>query len=164
MKTLSVVCLVLGSFCHGILSSPASAQNKPTACVLTIQTPQSGDTVGKDGKVRGMAKIPTDSFLWILTHVKDLRGKWWPQNDGPLVIDEAGSWVTRTAYGVEDDIGDQFEVAVVVVGPGANALLMNWFKNAKQIHEYPPMALPSTIDGCPPLIVTVTKVTHERPR
>jgi hypothetical protein len=47
--------------------------------------------------------------------MKDLSAEWWPQGGGLAIIGQDGSWVTIVGYGLQLDIGEDFEVAAVVV-------------------------------------------------
>ncbi len=142
-----------------LLSVAAAADEKPKGCSVRIITPQRGDKVGKEGKVTGFAKLPPGSFLWVLSHRKDLAAEWWPQMGRPAVIQEDDSWVIITGYGRQEDIKEDFEVAVVVVDANTNNQLRDWFKTAKQ-KDFPPVDFPTTIDDCPAAKITVTKTSH----
>jgi hypothetical protein len=139
---------------------PAAAQNAPATCEVKVSTPQPGDKVGRDGRVRGTAKIPTGTYLWVLSHMKDLTEEWWPQGGRPASINpQSGEWVIIAAYGRAEDVKEDFEVAVVVVDSNTNSRLRDWFKDAKA-KDYPAMDFPTPIDGCLPIKVVVHKTSH----
>jgi hypothetical protein len=140
----------------GIVALPTSAQKPPATCVVTISTPEPGDDVGRQGPVRGNAKIPPGTYLWVLAHMKDLTGDWWPQGGRPALFDPKGDWVIITGYGRPEDVNQDFEIRVVVVGANTNTLLRDWFKDAKA-KDYPPIESPTPIDGCAPITETVHK-------
>src|SRR5258708_10188649 len=126
-RILSIFFLMIA---FGVFSS---AQEKTSNCQIKVTTPQPGDKVGKDGRVRGTAKIPPETHLWVLSHMKDLTEEWWPQGKRPVSIDpKTGEWVIITGYGRPEDVNRDFEVAIAVVGEGANQALLDWFKDAKE--------------------------------
>jgi hypothetical protein len=143
-----------------LLGSSAALAQEAVRCQVAITTPQPGDKVGKEGKVRGTATIPRGAYLWVLVHMKDLVTDWWPQgNHATFIAPGGGKWVIIARYGRAKDIGEEFEVAAVVVDANTNAQLLDWFKTAKE-KDYPPIEFPSTVQGCVPARVTVTKTSH----
>ena len=144
----------------GLVGLPLAAQNPPGTCEVKVSTPKPGDRVGHDGRVRGTAKIPSGTYLWVLSHLKDLTEEWWPQGGHPASIDpKTGEWVIIAGYGRAEDVKENFEVAVIVVDANTNSRLRDWFKDAKA-KDYPPIDFPTSIDGCPPLKVIVNKTSH----
>ena len=144
----------------GLVALPLAAQKASTSCEVKVSTPQPGDKVGRDGRVRGTAKIPSGTFLWVLSHMKDLTEECWPQGGRPASIDpQTGEWVIIVGYGRAEDVKENFEVAVVVVDANTNTRLRDWFKDAKA-KDYPSMEFPSPIDGCLPIKVVVNKTSH----
>jgi hypothetical protein len=138
---------------------PAVAQNA-TKCEVKITTPQPGDKVGKSGRVRGTAKIPNGTYLWVLAHMKDLVAEWWPQGGRPAVIDPDEGWVIITGYGAAEDVNQQFEVAAVVVDANTNTRLRAWVEECKKRNDYPPIEFPDAVSGCVPVKVVVNKTSH----
>jgi hypothetical protein len=67
--------------------------------------------------------------------------------------------VIVTGYGRAEDVKQDFEVAVVVVNANTNALLRDWFKEAKA-KDYSAIDFPTPIDGCLPIRVVVHKTSH----
>jgi hypothetical protein len=136
------------------------AQAPAPGCQVKVVTPQAGDKVGAEGRVRGTAKIPNGTYLWVLDHMKDLTEEWWPQGGRPASINsQTGEWVIIAAYGRARDVKEDFEVAAVVVDGNTNTTLRDWFKDAKA-KDYPPIEFPNSIDGCPPIKITVRKTSH----
>lgn len=138
---------------------PAGAQ-EPGACKVEITTPKPGDQVGESGKVRGTARIPDGTHLWVLAHMKDLVAEWWPQGGRAAVVEPNGEWVIVTGYGLARDIGEAFEVAAVVVDANTHHRLLNWVNRAKETGDYPPIEFPTPLDECVPVKVVVEKVSH----
>src|SRR5260370_41566941 len=120
----------------------AVAQGQSNVCQVRVTTPQAGDKVNRQGRVRGTAKIPSGTYLWVLAHMKDLVEEWWPQGGRAATIDpQTGEWVIIVAYGREEDVKQDFEVAVVVVDGDTNTRLRDWFKTPRP-REYPPIDFP----------------------
>ena len=141
------------------LSLPFSAlaqtiKPDPQTCAVEINEPRAGANVRGDALVRGKAKIPSNSYLWILAHRKGLKG-WWPQGGGDADIKE-GEWEVLVKFGTIGEIGE-FEIAAVVVDQLANEDLKIWVKDAPH-NKYPPTSFPNPIGGCPIKTVTVVKV------
>lgn len=138
----------------------ADAQEASSGCTVEITTPKPGDQVGRSGKVRGTAGIPSGTHLWVLAHMKDLVLEWWPQGGRPAVIENGGEWVIIAGYGVADDVGELFEIAAVVVDANTNRRLLDWVKTGNETGQYPPIPLPTPVDACVPVKVVVEKVSH----
>ncbi|HEY6764292.1 MAG TPA: hypothetical protein VI386_05930 [Candidatus Sulfotelmatobacter sp.] len=69
---------------HGTdMSQPAAPVGRVSipSCEIAITSPKPGTDVGVSGTVKGTARIPSNSHLWILAHKKTLNG-WWPQGGG----------------------------------------------------------------------------------
>jgi hypothetical protein len=145
--------------CLLFAGAPLAVAQNAAKCEIKITTPQPGDKVGKDGRVRGTAKIPNGTYLWVFTHMKDLAAEWWPQGGRAALIDPDGGWVIIAGFGRADDVGQQFEVAAAVVDANTNTRLRDWFKTAKE-RDYPSIEFPGTVEGCVPVKVTVNKTSH----
>ncbi len=138
---------------------PSAVARDAVPCEIKITTPQPGDKVGEEGEVGGTAKIPGGTYLWVLSHRKNLSADWWPQGMHAAAIDADGKWVVVSAYGRAKDVGKQFEVAAVAVDGETNTKLREWFKTAKE-RDYPPIEFPDAVGGCVPVKVTVNKTSH----
>jgi hypothetical protein len=141
------------------LPTARTVEQASVPCAVTITAPKPGDQVTGEGEVRGIARVPNGTYLWVLAHPKAYAAEWWPQGGRPALIEPEGGWVIVTAYGRPRDVGKPFEVAVAVVDAGTNSTLLDWVKTAKE-REYPPIAFPPTAEGCVPVKVTVTKTAH----
>jgi hypothetical protein len=140
------------------LHMPATSAQTPGVdgmCSVTITSPKEGEPVGPDGDVSGTAAIPVDKFLWVFAHRKGLQN-WWPQGGGPASVIQ-GSWHVAVTYGLQRDIGRDFEIAATLVDGEANAKLKAWFERADRTGTYPPVPFPSAAVGCPIVRITVRK-------
>lgn len=138
-------------------SRGAAQQANIGPCQVIISAPLQGAKVGAEGRVRGTAKIPAGTHLWVLAHMKDLAAEWWPQGGREALINADGTWVIITGYGQPRDSGEQFEVAAVVVNEGTHSLLKKWFDDSVRRQSYPPIPFPDIVQGCGFAKVTVTK-------
>jgi hypothetical protein len=87
---------------------------------VEILAPRSGATVADVAMVEGSARMPPDSFLWVLARRKDFQG-WWPQGAGAVLVDQ-NRWRVSVTCGGPDDKGSDFEVAALVVRQSTNDL------------------------------------------
>jgi len=134
----------------------AGAQAASNADCVTIVSPAENSAVGGDGDIVGTVKTPAEGALWVFAHRTGLAN-WWPQGGGPAGVDGAGDWKVVATYGVDRDIGHQFEVKAMVVDGPTNAQLKAWVATADSTGKYPPVALPAALGGCVSKTVTVRK-------
>jgi len=115
-----------------------------------------GVQVGKDMDVMGTADIPSGSYLWVLVHrVKGFKNVWWPQNEAE--IDPiTKKWEVFVVFGGPQDIGYEFEIAVIVVNEKEHSNLQNYRNKAMSIGYWPPISMPLTTSA--PVIRRVKKV------
>lgn len=107
--------------------------------------------------IRGSAFIPTGSHLWVLARRTDFEGVWWPQAEAKInpVSKEFSVAVT---FGVSDDIGWEFDVAVIVVDESQNARLKNYCSAAMQIGSWRPIEMPMVLTH--PVLLKARKIGH----
>jgi hypothetical protein len=115
---------------------PASTRRSLTrlkrgGCKVLILSPGGGESVAGSGIVEGSIELPPNSHLWVLARRKDLNG-WWPQGPGPVSI-TGNHWNVAIKYGEPHDVGYDFEIAAVIVGPSTHELWTN---------QHPPIQLP----------------------
>jgi len=147
--------LLLVGFVLGVVSVTFAQTHPAESCDVRVTSPSEGDSVGPDGSVGGIARVPNGTYLWVLAHRKNINA-WWPQGNGPADIDpKTGHFDVFVTYGQDRDHG-AFEVAVAMVGPEVNEVLTKWFDTA-QARGYPPMRFPNTFGGCPVVRITVIK-------
>lgn len=146
---------VLCAFIGGIVSAAAQPQGGGVGCAIAITSPKFGEPVAGSGDVIGTAKIPSNEFLWVFAHRQGLAG-WFPQGDGSSPVSQ-GNWSVVVTYGVERDVGHDFDVVVAAVNSSVNADLQNWFAKADSTGVYPPIPFPASDTACPVAKVTVRK-------
>src|SRR5579863_7555567 len=100
-----LVSFIIGFGLLGIGLLASAQQAKAPSCEIAITSPRPGTDVGASGTVKGTARIPSTSHLWILTHKKTLNG-WWPQAGGETQVND-GQWgEIEVTYGEERDRGE----------------------------------------------------------
>jgi hypothetical protein len=107
---------------------------------LHILIPRRGEPVAETGDVEGSALLAQGSKLWVLVHRTGVEG-WWPQGGGPVPVNQ-GRWKVPVTYGGPRDVGYDFEIAALVVGPPTSQLWMDWVSRVKETGEFPPVPLP----------------------
>lgn len=110
-------------------------------CAVAILAPQSGAAVADAGAVEGSVTLPADGYLWVLVRRKDIDG-WWPQGGGAVSV-EGNQWRVLVTYGGSQDVGSEFEIAALVVGPSTHELLTEWVARVTETGLFPPVRLPS---------------------
>ncbi|HEX6427602.1 MAG TPA: hypothetical protein VF008_07960, partial [Niastella sp.] len=112
-----------------------------------------GENVEEEGAVNGTASISDGSYLWVLVHRTlpyKKQGVWWPQGDGEVSKEKKWSgWLT---YGNKNDVGHEFEIAVVIVDQTEHLKLQAWVKAGDSNN---PITMPTST--CPPVIRVVKK-------
>lgn len=107
--------------------------------------------------IQGTAIIPAGDYLWILLHRKDLSGQWWPQ-DGSIVRDNRYSLVV--CFGQQQDIGMEFEIAVITVNQAEHLKLQNYVSKARETGNWYPISMPTLTS--PAVFRTVIKASHQQ--
>ena|SRR5260370_862853 len=135
-----------------------TAQAAERSCRIAINTPAVGAAVGRAGMADGTAEMPEGSFLWAYARIRG-ETEVWPQGGGPRALEEGGAWSVHTYYGVQADVGANFELILQVVGPNDNAKLAAWVNDSKN-GSAAPIRMPTGVEGCPIVKVVVKKVSH----
>jgi hypothetical protein len=154
MKKVTIISIVAFSLVLAICASSAIAQE---IAVKVIDPPRSQIEVRRSYKVVGTASIPSGTHLWVLTRREDFEGVWWPQNEGK-VDPVSKSWKVSVNFGNPDDIGWNFDLAVIVVGNSQHALLKNYRINAMKTGDWRPIEMPKLLAA--PVLLMVKKTGH----
>ncbi len=113
-------------------------------CNVKITSPANGTHVDGQGLVSGIVNLPYSGYLWIFARKAGFNA-WWPQGNGTAEV-LGNDWEVLVHYGTKEDDG-KFDVIALVVDEQTNLDLEKWSKNSKA-ENYPPIALPKSIDGC----------------
>lgn len=108
---------------------------------VEILAPPSGVLVADAGTVEGSARMPSDSYLWVLARRKDFDG-WWPQGAGAVPV-EGNQWSVSVTFGGPEDEGWDFEIAALLVRQSTHELWTDWVARVKETGLFPPVQLPS---------------------
>jgi predicted Zn-dependent peptidase len=123
---------------------PASGQDQK--CSVEVQTPRNGETVSRTVRVEGVATVPPETFLWILTHPKG-SPLWWPKGNRAAVVTE-GRWGVRATLGQRPDAAQPVEIAAAVVDADRNDDLIGWVRKTQETGLYPGIEFPVTVPAC----------------
>lgn len=126
-------------------------------CAIEIKAPAKGDGVGKEVMVSGTAGLPPEAHLWVLAGIQGLK-QWWPQGGGDAIIED-GQWSVLAFIGQQQDVNRTFRISAIAVNEETHIELKKWVEEAPK-RDYAPITFPNTFPGCPPVQVTVTKVSH----
>lgn len=107
--------------------------------------------------VKGEAHLPIGSHLWVLARRTDFDGYWWPQGEGK-VNPHTKEWKVTVTFGNENDVGWDFDVAVIVVSDGSHQRLKNYRSNAMESGHWPPIRMPEVLSA--PKLCKFTKDSH----
>jgi len=127
--------------------------------VVEITNPaRDGVNVGRAVLVTGKAKIPSGNHLWVLAHrTKGFKTVWWPQGEGEI-DPTTHTWEVTVNLGGPQDIGYEFEFAVIVVNEQEHYRLQAYWNNAMATGDWRPIPMPPTTSA--PVVRTVKKVEH----
>ena len=152
---------VNSDFYYFALNRHTSPANFPiSACKVTASDPRFRGNVGGAGEVKGVAIIPRGTYLWVLLHPKRPAEKWLLQEtESTSIYDQPSEWTAIARYGADSDMNQEFEIVVVVVDADMSARLRYGLRVADSA-DYAPITLPRTVEGCPPVRVTVNRTSH----
>ena len=130
------------------------------SCQVKITSLQPDSRVGAVEDVRGTAKIPPDTFIWVLARRDDLPKRfYWPQGSVAAKDMKDGKWSVTVNFGQSQDVGRKFKVTVVVVNGDTDHDLNRWLEEAPS-KNYVPRDFPTPVQGCPIDDVIITKHGH----
>lgn len=154
MKKVTAISIAAFSLVLAICASSAIAQE---IVVNITDPPRSQIEVRRSYKVTGTASIPSGTHLWVLTRREDFEGVWWPQSEGK-VDPVSKTWKVSVNFGKSDDIGWDFDLAVIVVDNSQHALLQNYRINAMQTGDWRPIEMPKLLAA--PALLKFKKTGH----
>jgi len=143
------------------LTTPALlglGQDAPTPQVtVAITEPREGANVGRDVTVRGTASVPGGQNVWLVIRRTDFDPFWWTV---AVIHPKAGTgqFDIKGTVGEANDVGSDFDVAVITVTEQAHQELLEHFAENLRTRTFTPIRLPATTS--PPRIIKVHKVSH----
>ncbi len=125
--------------------------------VKIIAPSRDGVEVRKTYLVKGTATKPSGSHLWVLARREDFEGLWWPQGEGKVDL-RSKEWKVSVTFGIAEDVGWNFDIAVIVVPESSHTLLRNYRINAMKTGDWRPIEMPEVLSA--PVLRKVRKVSH----
>ena len=114
---------------------------------IKVTNPNQGSNVAYyirvDGTISG--GLPIGQYMWILVNPRALPNQWWPQGGRP-VNPTKGQWSGEATLGggPDKDIGNEFDIAVVLVNEIDNERLKNWVIETNKDRNYYSISLPES--------------------
>jgi tetratricopeptide (TPR) repeat protein len=124
--------------------SPSPGKNisaGTTRSVRITYPSENGASIGKTLTVRGVASLPPTEHLWVLATRADFEGRWWPL--GQAEVDAVtGSWEKEVPLGAAGGLGQEFDIAAIIVDDTTHAALADYLKRAMSSINVTPIQLP----------------------
>lgn len=76
-------------------------------------------------------------YMWIVVNPLDSFAHLWPQSGGPIVPGNDLKW--RGVAWLGGDIGDDFDILVIVADKNLNSKISNWVEECTRIGDWPPI-------------------------
>lgn len=156
-KTLVVTGAMIAGLTVFVLFPVAGEAQKEAFSVKITDPSRDGIEVKKGMTVKGTASLPSGYHLWVLARRSDFEGVWWPQGEGKI-DPQTHEWMVSVTFGGPQDIGWDFEIAVIFVKEEDHIVLQNYRKEAMKTGDWKPIEAPSS--AYPPQIRKVKKVSH----
>jgi hypothetical protein len=109
--------------------------------MIKITAPCYGEKVGRKTFVRGTAYLPRGLYLWVLARRDDLAPLWWPQSEAKI-DPVTHQWSAIATFGIYEDIGLIFDIAVISVDEKGHKLLKDYLLKAMRTGDWSPIELP----------------------
>lgn len=143
-----------------LLSSATFGEETPkgaSECTVTITEPKARQEVGVRLLIEGRATIPAGHHLWAFARHEAFQPLWWPQNEAR--IGEDGKFKVFASIGEPHDIGFDFDLSIAVFAEPEHLKLKAEHTRAMTTGDFRPIPMPQA--SCPPLTLTVKKVSHK---
>jgi hypothetical protein len=124
---------------------------------IQVLNPQEGENVERTYIARGTASIPSGTHLWVLTRREDFEGLWWPQAEAKI-NQENNEWKVSVTFGIPEDIGWEFDIAIIVVTDNNHAILRDYRMRAMKTGDWRPIEMPQVLAA--PILRKVIKIGH----
>jgi hypothetical protein len=127
-----------------LLCSFMLAQNKVNYIKITDPS-RDGIDVKSSYDIKGKAQIESGTYLWALVHrIKGFKKMWWPQ--GECEIDpKSKEWEITVHFGNANDIGFEFEIAIININQKEHKNLEAYWSKAMQTGNWYPIKMPPAI-------------------
>ncbi|MGZ3578551.1 MAG: hypothetical protein ACXU98_05985 [Syntrophales bacterium] len=125
--------------------------------IQILDPAREGTEVRRTYIVKGQASIPSGTHLWVLARREDFEGLWWPQGEG-RIDPTSKEWKVSVTFGIQDDVGWNFDIAAIVVSEQNHIILRDYRSNAMKTNDWRPIELPQVV--APPVLQKVKKIGH----
>src|SRR5574341_433263 len=116
----------------------------PTAppVVIKITSPEDGNKAPISNVVSGTISdgLPQGQYMWVVINPQKAPGLWWPQ--GGRITLSKGRWDVQAWLGIEQDIGTEFDIAVILVNEKDNQYYNNYLETGQRTGSFPGIPLP----------------------
>lgn len=150
--------LILGmaaTVCAGFAlaySDPGQEGSTPEGTLITVEVPKEGDLVTQEMTVRGTARVPEGSYVWLLARRHDFEPLWWPQRE--IKVDpRTYEWSATANFGIPADAGSDFDLGVITVNEESHNKIRQHWLHCMESGNWTPMQIDSTTS--PPKILRV---------
>jgi len=147
-RTTSIVGLALGLLLAACLPSPdltpteiATAPTEiataPTQIVTdaTITYPSNGAEVEREEMVRGTSQeVPAGHVIWIVVF-PHAASRYYPQ-DRQADIEAKGDWTSKAYIGVEENVGEGFDIIAVIADEAGQGVFRRYFEDARKNNDW----------------------------
>lgn len=149
-------------FIHFLLAILASniALSAFAAQGCTISEPRNGGQVAREASVSGTANLAPSEYAWLVARRFDFAPNWWPQGRYLDVDARTGEWRGTAVFGGPQDVGWEFDVAVMIVTSEGNQRLLNYREKAIETGDWRPIRIQDLVKGKSPCAVKVRKTGH----
>ncbi len=100
------------------------------ASEIKITNIAEGDSVVVDVMVKGTSKnIPNDQKIWLVVYSHPVK-RFYPQ-DNPADMQVNGNWSSRCYVGIDEDVGERFDLIAILAGNDVQRLFNEYVKEAE---------------------------------
>lgn len=110
---------------------------------IKIITPKRDEEIPLSITVTGSfsGELPGERYMWVVINPQPSPGQWWLQ--GGKIEPWGGRWSVPATFGrEEEDKGQEFDIAVILVNEEDNQKNESHLETAKATGEYPSISLP----------------------
>jgi hypothetical protein len=162
-RTSTLACQLILAFAILLLGVGNLSAQTPQAC-QTEQTTKITNPgwdhfkVGREMDIKITSRLEQGNHLWVLVRRADFDGVWWPQAEAWLVDEEKQEFKAHAVFGQEQDVGCDFDVAVIMVDEQENLKLKDYRIRAMKTTQWNPIEMPPTTSA--PVIRKVKKASN----
>jgi hypothetical protein len=124
------------------------SQSSASGPIINITSPKEEEAVNVTVKVEGImnGRLPDDHYLWILVNPYSAFAQWWPQGGYHIQPDERWFGIAMIGRNINEggvtDIGEKFDIAVVMVDNIIDQNLIEWSRKGDETGNFPSIRFP----------------------